>query len=349
MFKAIARKLVPAADKLVPVEFIQKHFGNFTPIFMLHRLEHPDYGILGQSPSSIRKILSYFRKQGYRAISLEELGKHLVSGKTLPSKTAVFTVDDGFIDHHDIAAPLFSEFDIPATFFLIADFINGDLWPWDDQLSYLFLNAPQGTYQIPVGTHTETIRLSNDFSRILELRRIRENFKTEDNTHLYANIRRLYKILDVSIGDTPPDQYKAMSWMQARNLVKSGHRVAAHSCSHRILSKLNDLESEEEIMRSIHMVSERIPGASPVFAYPTGRDSDFTRREVEFLKRSDVISTVSTIHGTLIHDNVQDETALHMLPRFSMPDTQPDFMKCLSWIEYVRHKINHSLHLSNRG
>ena len=48
----------------------------------------------------------------------------------------MFTIDDGFIDHHDIAGPLFADYDIPLTFFLVTGFIDGELWPWDDQLSY---------------------------------------------------------------------------------------------------------------------------------------------------------------------------------------------------------------------
>src|SRR4051812_41525240 len=85
-------------------------------IFMLHRFAVPDLGLPGHDPEALRRNLAYLRKARYNLISLEEMFRRLHLGE--PVKRAVaFTIDDGYFDHAEIAAPIFAEFDCPVTFF----------------------------------------------------------------------------------------------------------------------------------------------------------------------------------------------------------------------------------------
>ena len=340
MLRNIARKLIPAASAVVSTQFVQRHFGNFVPIFMLHRLDHPDYGIKGQNPAEIRSNLDYFRKHGYSAITLEELGRHIDQGTQPPYKSAVFTIDDGFIDHYDIAGPLFKEFDIPLTFFLVVDFIDGKLWPWDNHLSHLFTMAPSSRHEITVGSNVITVELNDKHSRSRALNLIREQFKSVDNTHMYNDIEKLYKTLNVDFSPTPPRHHTPMSWEQAAGLVRGGHCVAGHTCTHRILSRLQDDDAEIEITRSIRIVNDNVPGASSVFAYPTGRLSDFTYREVRILKKLEIQASVATIPAPFTYSPTLSDFEKHSLPRLPMPNSKIDFIQYLGWIEYLKHKIH---------
>jgi peptidoglycan/xylan/chitin deacetylase (PgdA/CDA1 family) len=338
MLKTVVRNLIPAVSQLISIRLVQRVAGRFVPVFMLHRLAHPDYAIRGQSPALIRGHLEYFRRHGYHAISLAELGRHIVTGTPPPMKSAVFTIDDGFIDHHDIAAPLFAEFDIPLTFFLVSDFIDGKLWPWDDQLSYIIEHAPAGQYVLELNAEPITLTLDDADSRHTALRRLRARCKLTDNSNLYAFIEDCYARLHVPQPQSTPREFLSMSWSQANALVSAGHCVAAHTCSHRILSRLNDADAEYEIKTSIDLVQHHVPGAANVFAYPTGRPEDFTTREIDILQRSEIDITVSTVAAPFIAAPYYNAHARHTVPRLPLPDSKIDFVQYLGWIEFIKSR-----------
>jgi peptidoglycan/xylan/chitin deacetylase (PgdA/CDA1 family) len=338
MLKTAARKLIPGVSQLISTRLVQRLAGRFVPIFMLHRLQHADYGIQGQRADAIRKHLEYFRKHGYQAISLAELGRHIVAGTPPPYQAAVFTIDDGFIDHHDIAAPLFAEFDIPLTFFLVSDFIDGKLWPWDDQLGYIIEHASAGTYHLVLNAEHITLTLTDASSRHAALRDLRARCKRSDNSALYAFIEDCYVRMQVARPDSVPRAFKPMSWAQANALVAQGHCVAAHTCSHRILSQLDDTTASYEITHSIDTVQAHVPGAANVFAYPTGRSGDFTQREIAILQSRNVDITVSTEATTFIVADTYDVRTRHSVPRFPLPDEKIDFVQYLGWIEFLKSR-----------
>lgn len=337
MIKLMSRQAVPIAAKVLPTSLIQRFFGNFVPVFMLHRFTHPDYGITGHNPDDIKANLEYFTKHGYQAISLEELGRHISAGTHIPFKSAIFTIDDGFIDHHDIAGPLFARYDIPLTYFLVTEFIDEKLWPWDDHLTYLFEHAAIGTYTIPIGRKFYDIELEDIISRSSARKQIIELLKNSDNTRLYDDIDELYALMHVEKPITAPDLYKPMTWEQANDLVRKGHHMAAHTCTHRILSMLNDEMSTDEITRSIRTVRTKITFPSPVFAYPSGRSSDFGDREIGCLDRQDILATVSTAARSFAQKNVYSTHERHSIPRFPMPSSKIDFIQYLCWIEYLKN------------
>jgi peptidoglycan/xylan/chitin deacetylase (PgdA/CDA1 family) len=250
----------------------------------------------------------------------------------------VFTIDDGFIDHHDIAAPLFSEFDIPLTFFLVTDFIDGKLWPWDDQVSYAIEHARHGEYEISLQGRTVKLKLASAADKHRAINDLRQQLKQHDNSQLYTLIDTLYTVLQVEQPASTPRQYLPMSWQQANTLAENGHCVAAHTRSHRILSRLTDEAAEQEITQSIQRVNAMISRPSAVFAYPTGRLSDFTAREHGVLERNNIVTTVSTECAPYIYNkHVSDD--IQRLPRLAMPTSHTDFIQYLGWIEFLKHKL----------
>ena len=104
---------------------------------MLHRITVEGQQYTGTTPDHLRRCLSYLKKTGYTFVSLEELILALKNQTALPDKPVVFTMDDGFYDQAEIGIPIFLEFECPVTMFLISGMLDGDLWPWDDQVVYL--------------------------------------------------------------------------------------------------------------------------------------------------------------------------------------------------------------------
>lgn len=138
MIKNYLKSKIYSTSRIIPNRFCRYVLGDYTPIFVLHRMEHKEYGINGHNFKKIQSFLEYFRKKKYNAISLEDYAKYTISGEGIPPNSVIFTIDDGFIDQYVIAGPLFSEYDIPLTYFLVTDFIDNKIWPWDAQINYIF-------------------------------------------------------------------------------------------------------------------------------------------------------------------------------------------------------------------
>lgn len=336
MLKKIIKSTIPVIAGPISTNALQRCFGNFVPVFMLHRLDHPDYGVEGLRIGDIRKNLEYFRKNKYQPISLATIAEHLLAGTTIPYKSAAFTIDDGFIDQCDIAGPLFEEYDIPLTYFLVTDFIDGKLWPWDDQLAYLIDHANTGHYEIVLGSQIHNITLEEGRgSRSSVLKAIRNTLKERDNTRIYEIVKELYSSFNVTFPTVVPNTYRPMTWGQAAALQKSGHHIAAHTRTHRILSRLTNEDASDEIESSIIAVQKHIKSPANVFAYPTGRRPDFTRRDALFLNELGVSASVSTVAETFVPRHNLSVFERHSIPRLPMPSSRNDFIQYLSWIEFL--------------
>ena len=120
---------------------------------MLHRFFCRERGVEGHDPSIIRTILSTLRREQFSLVSLREIFRRLKEGRPL-GRAVAFTIDDGYFDHAQVAAPIFEEFGCPLTMFLVSGFMDGKLWLWWDQVQYIFENTPHRVLEITVGEDT---------------------------------------------------------------------------------------------------------------------------------------------------------------------------------------------------
>jgi peptidoglycan/xylan/chitin deacetylase (PgdA/CDA1 family) len=327
------KRIVTTIAPRVPDPVVTRLLGRFCPIFMLHRVG-PERHSHAQSLAHIEACLTYMRRHRYRPLSLSDLGGLLAAQSPLPERSVVFTVDDGFIDHYEYAAPLFARYDTPLTCFVITDFLDGKLWPWDDQLPYVFSRTTKAGFslRLPDGTVIEV-----DLQREKPLTvatQLREKLKTLPQDSLYDWIASLYTAADVERPHVPPSGMEPMSWNDARRFVDMGHTIAPHTRSHRIVSQLSDTESQDEISGSARRVTEQLGVAATVFAYPTGRLQDFSARDIGYAAAAGIRCAVSTEPRAT---RPRDE--LFALPRFSLPDSLADFAQYLSFVESAKARL----------
>ena len=79
--------------------------------------------------------VSYLKKH-YTVIPLAQLMTRLKEGKSLRGLAAI-TIDDGYADAYDIAFPVLRHHCVPATLFVITDFLARKAWLWTDKLRYI--------------------------------------------------------------------------------------------------------------------------------------------------------------------------------------------------------------------
>jgi len=73
-----------------------------------------------------------FFKQHFRVISLRDLVQKLEWGEKLNRELAI-TFDDGYRDNFENAAPVLEKYSLPATFFVVTQWMGTDVVPWWDR------------------------------------------------------------------------------------------------------------------------------------------------------------------------------------------------------------------------
>src|SRR5260370_27746941 len=64
----------------------------------------------------------------YAPVSMAQVAAWLEHGAALPQNALAITVDDGYRDFYQVAYPVFREHAIPATVYLVSEFLDRKLW-----------------------------------------------------------------------------------------------------------------------------------------------------------------------------------------------------------------------------
>lgn len=305
-------------------------------IFLLHRFEDPANGVQGHSAAFLDEALTFLKREGYNFVALADLIRS-ARGETPPLERAVcFTMDDGFMDQATIAVPIFKKHNCPVTVFLITGFIDGQLWPWDDQVRHLFMATPHDKIDINLGSRT----LSYDFtqhSRIETARLFRELCKALPEEQMLDAVRALSEACSLPLTSSPPKAYQPMTWDTARSLEQQGVTFASHGVTHRIIARMTLERAKDEMTESWTRLKAELSNPLQAFCFSTGRwNRDFTARELAVLSDTDYQAGVSTDPSYVSFS--PDSTAQHpiVLSRFTFPDDKTTFVQYSSGIEHMK-------------
>lgn len=305
---------------------------------MLHRMVEDSGTNDGHTVSYLRQCLEYLQENGHSFVSIEDIIKYLRGGKSLPPKPVAFTMDDGFADQTDLAAPVFIEFNCPVTIFVITGMLDNILWPWFCQVEYLIKNSKAETIELDLPTGKKLYDLGTLNINSRPVNTILEAIKDVSWETVPGILEKLSHSTQVDIPATPPGDYEPISWDKARDLENQGISFGPHTISHPILSRVSGGESEREITGSWQRLKDELSSPSRVFCYPNGRLTDFGAREVGIVQKNGLLGALSTVpsHATSAS---RANDSLYALPRFEVPDTIQDFIRYCTWIEYAKQKF----------
>jgi peptidoglycan/xylan/chitin deacetylase (PgdA/CDA1 family) len=271
VIKAIARQAFHASRALDAARWLKRRR---LRILMYHRFA--DRAAIDAQCAHIR--------DHYSPISLTRAAEGLLNGNAWPDNALVVTVDDGYHDFYRNAYPAFREYGIPATVYLVSEFLDGRIWLWVDQVRWAYLNS-----QAALGSHEQ--RLKAALTAI-------ETAKQMPNAQRLAWLEALPGELGVNIPGQPPAEYEPMTWDDVRAAANGGMDFGAHTCTHPILSRLageGDLTSE--IGGSKRRIEDQLGRAVEHFCYPNGSPGDFTDAAVEVVRQSGFRTATTTTVG----------------------------------------------------
>lgn len=133
------------------------------PVLMYHAFSERDVGDrYVVSRRALSRQMRLLRLMRFRPICLAELVETLREGRLPPPRAVVVTIDDGYSDNLEIAAPLLRRHGFPATIFLVSERLGGvGDWSRGEQLRDRPILSPTEIEQlrehgIDFGAHTRT-------------------------------------------------------------------------------------------------------------------------------------------------------------------------------------------------
>lgn len=306
------------------------------PVFMLHRITQENESNIGKITSShLHNCLAYLADNGYTFISLEKLILALKQNQKLPPRSVVFTMDDGYLDQAEIAAPIFLEYNCPVTFFVITGMLDHKVWPWDIQVSWIIESSKKSFLESCPSIKSLNLTLDKNISKRVLRRSVQESLKKLDPSAISEMIQWLSADAGVTTPADPLHCYQPMTWDLARRLEEQGICFAPHSVSHNILSRLDYELMEKEIEDSWLTIKKELNSPLKVFCYPNGSSADFGKREIEVIKNNGYMGAMST-RADVIKYKVTSDDQIFSLPRLALPNNMTDLIQYCSWMECIR-------------
>lgn len=313
------------------------------PIFMMHRFESKKHQTSGHKPQTLRKCLQFLKNQNYHVLSLSSLVKAIQSSQPIPSKSVVFTMDDGFADQAEVGVPIFGEFDYPVTIFLATGMVSQNTWSWDYKVEYAIRATKKGYIDCLINERKVHFNLHTRKQRDLATNFIINILKEASNNSALDWTNRLARELNVLIPVEIPSSHRMMTWDQVRALESPIVEFGAHTVNHHILSRLEYAIAKSEISDSQLRLSKEIKSPIDIFCYPSGRkDLDFTKREKKIVEELGFSAAVSADPGYVFANNQRNDT--FALPRYSMPDDNYyEFIQYCTWIERFKQLLTNRI------
>jgi peptidoglycan/xylan/chitin deacetylase (PgdA/CDA1 family) len=285
---------------------------------MLHRFRHAERGVEGHDPATVRRVLGWLRRERFELVPLDELVRRL-EGEGPPLERAVaFTIDDGYADHAEVAAPLFAEFDCPVTTFVVSGFLDGALWLWWDRIAHAIRHAARPGAEVPLGDDVVRVAWRSDEERDAACLAFVERCKRVPEAEKQAAIGRLAEALEVSLPAAPPPGSAPMSWDDLRRAEAGGMRFAPHTVTHPVLARTGDTQAEHEIRESWARVRAEARHPVDVFCYPNGQFADFGPREVAIQRACGLTAAVVGELGYA--ERAREPDGRYAIRRFPFPD-----------------------------
>lgn len=339
--RAAARRAVPAllASPIGRLALAPVRRGRAT-IFMLHRFRHDARGVIGHDPAAVRDVLAYLRRAGYPLLSLNDLFRSLIGDGPPLNGGVAFTIDDGYADHAEVAAPVFAEFDCPVTTFVTSGFLDGTLWMWWDRIEHAFDHTQRSSATLNFDGTTLTYAWSDASGRVSAQADFIDRCKQVGDAAKHEGIARLAAALEVDLPAVPPARYAPMTWDQLRSAERRGMTFGPHTITHPILSRATDAQAPAEIEGSWKRLQAEASDPVAVFCYPNGQPGDFGQRELAALRSLGLLGAVVGWPGYAdAHASRVDDTQRWTVRRFAEADRVDTAAQCASGLAWVRSAV----------
>ncbi len=216
----------------------------------------------------------------YKVVPLSRIVEHLQQREPLPSRLAAITIDDGYLDAYEVAYPLLRRYGVTASLFVVTEFADRKSWIWTDKARFLTRQAAPQWLTTKIRESELWLSLSGAAERRDASERINSILKQLPDELKEEAIERLGRALGVGIPQTPPEEFRSITWDQAREMDAKGIEIGSHTLTHPILTNVNDERLRREMHDSKSRLEEVLGHQVDQFCYPNGDNDARVQGEV---------------------------------------------------------------------
>lgn len=218
----------------------------------------------------------------YRMMNANAFVDALRAGR-LPANVCVITFDDGWKDNYTQAFPILAKYRLPATVFLVSDYIGTARWFWPERAAAPLAACLAGRGGTPADIHAVLHR--RDLAPILLDRRLGieqkvvralEVLRTLPAAERDAVVAELERAAPTR-GTGAERPRLILDWSEVAAMRRDGVAFGSHTRSHPVLTAIPSDQAAEEVSASRHIIEERLGTSCGVFAYPEGQYNDAVR------------------------------------------------------------------------
>lgn len=244
------------------------------------------------TPSKFEQEIGFLARN-YAIISMADAVKRLADGGPA-GPAVVVTFDDGYADNYRIAYPILERYKIPATIFLTTGAIDSSSPLWFERLALAIKQSP-----------LSSVDLELDVPRRFALGTQEQRLWTNGEIYGFLRYRpdaerqlRLNEIIHRLGGCDDSVRSGAMlNWDEIRKLHCRGIDFGGHTVTHPFVSRLSRDQALWEATECKRRIEDELQAPIEYFAYPSGREMDFSPWNKEILQEAGYRAAVSTLWG----------------------------------------------------
>lgn len=202
----------------------------------------------------------------FRPLALAELTRRLADG-AIPSRSVVFTFDDGYVDNLAEAKPVLERHDVPATVFVVSGYVGSGRRFWWDELERA-CDAPglPDRLALNIGGAVRTWEVADGRRRDL-FRSLRGAFGRLEDCERDELLARLGTLA----GFAPTGSVETLTADELLQLADGGLiEIGAHTVTHPCLAGLPRKRQLAEIAESRRQLEAILSREVRLFSYPFG-------------------------------------------------------------------------------
>ena len=224
----------------------------------------------------------------------------------------VITVDDGYVDFHRFAFPVFRELGVPVTLFLTTGFADGVTWMWWDRLRHIIEAAPAEQCATTLAGCELALDLRDAAGRESAWNAVADRLRFLPDPDLQSALAALAERLGAPPPPAPPARFAAVGWDDVREMARAGVTVGAHTHTHPILTRLSREDARREIETSRDRLTIELGVPPRWFGYPQGGPADYDDVVVTLVRQAGFA-------GAYVgHPPWGGEGTVYTLPRYSV-------------------------------
>jgi peptidoglycan/xylan/chitin deacetylase (PgdA/CDA1 family) len=282
-------------------------------IFTLHhvrpqrKIDYEPNAVLSITPRFLEMAIDAATECGLVPVPLSDLPR-LLSETADTRRFVCFTLDDGYRDNVEFAAPIFRKYRVPYTIFVTSGFVHRTQTMWWETAEVLTREVP--SFKLDLGSRTETLRCETrrqKFEAFHRLTTIVHTFNEDDAVASIDLAARANGIDPVSIVD-----HLILDSKELRELSKDPlAQIGAHTVSHVNLRRVSTERLRFELLSSAGAIEECTGQYPEALAYPYGWFPAVSDRETQMARELGFSVAVTTWPGMLSTRSLETPTRLN--------------------------------------